>query len=387
MSLVDDYLRAVAGHLPKAGREDILAELRDLILTRAEAREAELGRPLTDDETEAVLREVGHPLVVAARYGSGPQHVVGPAVYPYWLFGVKAAVAILLIVTGLGLLVRLGAGQYPWQAVPQAIAGAFGGAVSIVGFATLIAWAVERRYVPAPWLETWRVKDLHVLQLGAWDWEGWRDRAQRWSVSPPAGGASTPLVSEAISQPRNEAGEAIGNVAFGLVFLLWWVGAIHIFGGGIDDARPLGLDPGGLADFDWAGLKALIFAPGLIYATALMGQGLFILARPDDVRVRGVFNLAIGAGVFALSAWLMWGSPLAAQVAVGSVIELAAVARGAFENGAPFPLAGVITLVLAFSLVGGAVRALKGLAQMIAPSGRLSPRAPATVARSSNLGS
>ena len=67
MDLVNEYLRAVAALLPKAQRDDIVAELRDTILTRIEEREADLGRPLTDDEIEAVLREVGHPVVVAAR--------------------------------------------------------------------------------------------------------------------------------------------------------------------------------------------------------------------------------------------------------------------------------------------------------------------------------
>ena len=57
MDLVNEYLRAVAALLPKAQRDDIVAELRDTILNRIEEREADLGRPLTDDEVEAVLRE------------------------------------------------------------------------------------------------------------------------------------------------------------------------------------------------------------------------------------------------------------------------------------------------------------------------------------------
>lgn len=390
MSLVDDYLRAVAGHLPKAGRDDILAELRDLVLTRIEAREAALGRPLTEDETETVLREVGHPLVVAGRYGSGPQHVVGPTLYPYWLFGVKAALAILVCAVGLGLIVRLGAGQWPWRAIPQAIASIFGGAVSIVGLATLLAWAVERRYVQAPWLENWRVRDLRVLELGAWDWEAWRERVGGWSASPTT--ATTPstgptLRSPRRREPRSEVGEAVGNIAFGLVFLLWWVGAIHLFGGGVDDWREVGLEPGGLADFDWNGLKTLIFAPGLVYATATMGQGLFMLMRPDDLRGRGVFNLLIGAGVGALSSWLMWLSPLAPHVAVGSLAELVSTAQATFEEGAPFPLAWIATLVLAFSLLGGALRMLKGVVQLLTPARRgFSPTAPTAALQSSSPG-
>ena len=59
-----------------------VAELRDLILSRFEAKEEELGRALTGDEQEAILREIGHPLVVAARYRKGPDSLVGPELFP-----------------------------------------------------------------------------------------------------------------------------------------------------------------------------------------------------------------------------------------------------------------------------------------------------------------
>jgi hypothetical protein len=67
MDVIERYLEAVAAQLPVEDREDIVAELRDLILSRIEAREEELGRALSDDEKEAILHEIGHPLVVAAR--------------------------------------------------------------------------------------------------------------------------------------------------------------------------------------------------------------------------------------------------------------------------------------------------------------------------------
>ena len=67
MDLIEEYLKAVAVLLPRSQRDDIVAELRDMILTRVEAREADLGRSLKPDEVEAVLREIGHPLVVAAK--------------------------------------------------------------------------------------------------------------------------------------------------------------------------------------------------------------------------------------------------------------------------------------------------------------------------------
>jgi hypothetical protein len=50
MDLIDRYLNAVAAQLPQEERNDITAELRDLILSRFEAKEEALGRTLTEDE-------------------------------------------------------------------------------------------------------------------------------------------------------------------------------------------------------------------------------------------------------------------------------------------------------------------------------------------------
>src|ERR1700722_4196031 len=109
MDLIDRYLDTVRLFLPLSQRDDITAELRDVLLTRCEEREAELGRPLKRAEQEAVLKAFGHPLVVAARYGS-QQYLIGPDLYPAYRF-------VLLLV--LGALVLAGG----MVGVVQAVAG------------------------------------------------------------------------------------------------------------------------------------------------------------------------------------------------------------------------------------------------------------------------
>ena len=64
MELIDRYLAAVGILLPRDQREDITAELRDVLLTHREDKEAELGRPLTRAEGEALLMDFGHPAAV-----------------------------------------------------------------------------------------------------------------------------------------------------------------------------------------------------------------------------------------------------------------------------------------------------------------------------------
>ena len=139
MDLIEEYLKAVAALLPRSQREDIVAELRDIILTRKEEREAALGRALMEGEIEALLREVGHPVVVAARYGEGPQHVVGPMLYPYWLFAVKAVLVIQAVVAGVVFLVS----SLAYGDVGYGFARAL--AVGVTGAATLIGFATARR--------------------------------------------------------------------------------------------------------------------------------------------------------------------------------------------------------------------------------------------------
>ena len=76
MELLDRYLFAVSKHLPQARREDLIAELKDNLLSQIEDEEASLGRPLTTDEIAEVLRKHGRPLLVALQY-LPQQHLIG----------------------------------------------------------------------------------------------------------------------------------------------------------------------------------------------------------------------------------------------------------------------------------------------------------------------
>ena len=116
MDLVDRYVRAVAKALPEAQREDIIGELTEDIHSEVEDKERELGRPLTNDEVESLLKRRGNPLLIAAKYrqeqGSvafGPQ-LIGPELFPFYkkvlsfnlglTFAIIAAIFTILAVTG-----------------------------------------------------------------------------------------------------------------------------------------------------------------------------------------------------------------------------------------------------------------------------------------------
>jgi len=90
MELLDRYLQAVRKHLPWQRQDDIIAELRANLEAQLEDKEAELGRPLTQQETEDWLKQIGSPIQVAARY-QRQQYLIGPAIFPTYWYVLKLA--------------------------------------------------------------------------------------------------------------------------------------------------------------------------------------------------------------------------------------------------------------------------------------------------------
>jgi hypothetical protein len=91
MELVDRYLKTVGTYLPKEQKDDILRELSENIRSEIEDKETELGRPLTDAEQEAVVKQQGNPLLVAGRYRQDKRSVafgrqwIGPELFPFYI--------------------------------------------------------------------------------------------------------------------------------------------------------------------------------------------------------------------------------------------------------------------------------------------------------------
>jgi len=350
MTLVDEYLRAVARLLPKDQRDDIVAELRDTLLSQIEGREAELGRPLTDDEIEALLRALGHPLVVAARYRPGPQYVVGPALYPYWMFGVKLAVTLGLATAALVFVIVALVGGHVGLALGQGVRSGVSTLTTVIGCATLAAWLVER-YGLSLRLDQWRVRDLRFLSLAFFDFEGLQG----------------PRKPKPLPNLRTTAGRALGHIASGAVIVLWWTGVLH-FGLARDAAelRHAGLEPGALGALDWAALKAALFWPVLTYGVAVIGEGVLMLVRPRQVRLHGIAEVVTSLALLALVGWLWIASPIAAAVRVDTFAQLL-VRLESFRAGIPVPLAPIVTIALMGVALGAALNALHGLIRTAFP--------------------
>ena len=86
--LVRRYLHEVRFWLPKQQRDDIVAELADDLRSRMEDR--------GEADVVAILKERGNPIEVASRY-LPPRYLIGPALFPIYLFVVKLVVLWILV--------------------------------------------------------------------------------------------------------------------------------------------------------------------------------------------------------------------------------------------------------------------------------------------------
>ncbi len=285
MDLLEHYLSAVAAQLDKGQREDIVAELRDTLLNRFEEKEEALGRPLTDDEREAILREMGHPLVVAARYNKGPQHLMGPELFPWWMFAVKAGLMVLVALH----VVQLFFGMFTVpegfeDAVRHIVSDMIEGGLIWIGLATACAYAVERSGWRPGFMKDWRVKDLPVLKLS--DPEAWRAVMTGDREKPQ------PAWSASKRPTRWPTGEAIFSMICLGVFIAWWTGTRTMPG---EMTMPLS---DGVARLVPAPVWDANFVPILLLAIGQLWIEMLRLMRPQWVRfIAGLQALAAAVGL------------------------------------------------------------------------------------------
>jgi hypothetical protein len=168
MELVDRYLQAVKFWLPKQQKDDILAELSADIRAQIEDRESVLGRALTQPEIEDILKQRGRPCLVASRFR--PQEsLIGPVLYPIYLFCLKCALlgylVPWLVVTLIILIVRpsFSATQSipAWFMTMAQVSGhLWTMAFVAAGTITLVFVILERVQAKSHWLENWDPRKL-----------------------------------------------------------------------------------------------------------------------------------------------------------------------------------------------------------------------------------
>jgi hypothetical protein len=196
MDLIDRYLAAVGALLPRDQRDDITAELRDVLLTHREEREAELGRLLTRDENNALLKNFGHPLAVAGKYGR-QQYLIGPEIYPVYIFVAKL---VLAVIAGAALVTGVVTAVVQPSDIGHAIGVTFDvawtGGFAAIGGVTLMFAILQWTGASRTLLNAWNPRDLPRQPAK-------RRRGKRWY-------------------------DHVAAIVVQVLFLLWWTGALPL---------------------------------------------------------------------------------------------------------------------------------------------------------------
>jgi hypothetical protein len=163
MDLLNRYLQAVRFWLPNAQKDDIIAELSEDLRAQIEEKEAGLGRPITAAELEALLQQLGRPVLVANRY-LPQRHLIGPVLFPIYVFVLKVVGAFYVVpsmVVWAGLIVidpryhgAIGlAWGWFWMATLTAI-----------GVVTVVFAVLEQVQTKSAFLERWDPAKLPAVR-------------------------------------------------------------------------------------------------------------------------------------------------------------------------------------------------------------------------------
>lgn len=276
MDLVDRYLQAVEPLLPRAERADILRELSENIYSQLQDKEAELGRPLQESELAAVLKTHGNPLLVASRYRRAPmQQLIGPAIFPFYWFVVKALFWIAVAISTLNAIALVASGE-PVQQLLGGLLTFAHVALPIFGWVTLLFAMLE-------FLEG----RLHLLQKLDRQWD--------------------PLTLPKLKPPQKvRRSESASGLIFGAVYLVWLLAAPYypylVFG---PVASVLRLSPA------WH----RFYLPALVLAVVGLMQAGVNLARPDWTWLRATVRFASSAVGLAIVSALLKTHPFVTVVA------------------------------------------------------------------------
>lgn len=210
MDLIERYLQAVRfwlagpdrfwlnGPQTRKQHDDIIAELREDIRSRMEDYESRLGRSINEDELAGLLKQVGRPLWVAARFQ--PQRsLIGPVLFPLYSFVLKIAAVGYLVpwfVVWLALVIWVPShrAKNPFLTVLGGWASLWTNIIVLFGLITL-TFAVLERIPPA------------MAAMQKWD------------------PRNLPRLSE--RKDRVSRTESIFSLVFSVCFIGWWLTLPH----------------------------------------------------------------------------------------------------------------------------------------------------------------
>jgi len=263
--LVERYLASVERRLPDATAKDIVAELREALGAKVDARAAALGRALSADETAAIIKDYGHPVVVASRYASH-DYVIGPDYYPWFWHVQRIAVGFAVAISFGVVAIRALGSEEPVTAMFRGVGGAVQAALIAFGVVTALFIAAERQKLDMTWAQRWNPKDLP---------------------------------REYIRKPRSLFESAV-SLFFDIVFILFWTSLLKF-------PNELPLREGASVAVTLSPAWAAVYWPVLALAMMAAAGHLHDMVRPAWNRFRSGLSIAGYAGGLGV-VWVLFQS-------------------------------------------------------------------------------
>lgn len=277
MDLLDRYVQNVKSYLPKSlpesQRDDIVNELSENIQARMDDREAELGRPLTDDEQEAILHEYGHPMIAAGRYQTNQEarvvfgrQLIGTTLFPIYLRVLWIVMAVSLAIYSVVLIALAISGN------PLSVGDVMTSVIMQVAIQFVVMtgiFAAADHYLPTM---EWSAKSLPTPV------------PQPQATAPTRQGARIPRM------------ESLGEIV-GIVVLVGWLWFAF--------DRPFLLFGPALADYQLGPVWQQVALPTLLVLAVSVAQAVVNLFRPEWVRMKRVVRVLTDIAALGIVAYLL----------------------------------------------------------------------------------
>jgi hypothetical protein len=104
VSLIDRYIQAVTGRLPKNLRDDVGRELRSSLEEALAGGNHPHGAEPSDSEVSLLLKNYGSPDEIAGSYLPRKKYLIGPELFPTFVKVLKICLIVLACVVGISLV-------------------------------------------------------------------------------------------------------------------------------------------------------------------------------------------------------------------------------------------------------------------------------------------
>ncbi|HEY9087562.1 MAG TPA: hypothetical protein VIO36_05295 [Anaerolineaceae bacterium] len=141
MDLISFYVKEVGQRLPATSREDIEKEIRTLIEDTLEDESGAQGRPVDQAMIVDVLKRLGSPQKMAARY-LPERYLIGPRLFPQYVTVLKIVLAIVSVLAVTGFAVTAGLSSTAGISFAEMLGKVIGGLMQAVFQAAAIVTLV-----------------------------------------------------------------------------------------------------------------------------------------------------------------------------------------------------------------------------------------------------